>query len=97
MDKYVPKEITDPAKREAENFPALSGPEEPAAHPRFERRPRQSRGFGSQDRIKMKTMGQEAVQINRGDRRSSLCGADCGQRTGNGAWILPEIRSAACV
>ena len=65
MDKYVPKEITDPAKREAENFPALSGPEEPAAHPRFERRPRQSRGFGSQDRIKMKTMGQEAVQINR--------------------------------
>ena len=65
MDKYVPKEITDPAKREAENFPALSGPEEPAGHPRFERRPRQSRGFGSQDRIKMKTMGQEAVQINR--------------------------------
>ena len=36
MDKYVPKEITDPAKREAENFPALSGPEEPAGHPRFE-------------------------------------------------------------
>lgn len=65
MDKYVPREITDLAKREAEKFPALSGPEESAESPHFERRPRQSRGFGSQDRVKMKTMGQEAVQINR--------------------------------
>ena len=65
MDRYVPKEITEMAKREAENFPALSGPEERAEAPCFERKPKQSRGFGSQDRIKMKTMGKEAVQINR--------------------------------
>lgn len=65
MDRYEPKEITVSAKKEAENFPALSGLEEPAAGPVFERCPRQAKGFGGQDRIKMKTLGKEAVQINR--------------------------------
>lgn len=65
MDRYEPKEITAFAKKEAENFPALSGLEEPGADPVFNRRPKQSRGFKGNDRIKMKTLGREAVQINR--------------------------------
>lgn len=65
MDKYEPKEITAAAKKEAENFPALSGLEAPAAAPVFERCPKQAKGFRGQDRIKMKTLGKEAVQINR--------------------------------
>ena len=30
MDRYVPKDITEYAKKEAENFPMISGPEAPA-------------------------------------------------------------------
>ena len=33
--------------------------------PVFERCPRQAKGFRGQDRIKMKTLGKEVVQINR--------------------------------
>lgn len=65
MDKYVPKEITAQAKREAENFPALECPEEAAQKPEFSRCPGQNKAFRGQDRIKMKTLGREAVQINR--------------------------------
>lgn len=65
MDRYVPKEITAFAKREAEKFPVLECPEEEAKQPVFSRCPSQSRGFRGQDRIKMKTLGREAVQINR--------------------------------
>lgn len=65
MDKYVPKEITAFAKKEAESFPALSGLEGPAAKPVFARCPGQNKAYRGNDRIKMKTMGREAVQINR--------------------------------
>lgn len=65
MDKYVPKEITAFAKKEAEKFPALECPEENAHQPEFTRCPGQNKIFRGQDRIKMKTMGREAVQINR--------------------------------
>lgn len=65
MDKYVPREITEFAKQEAKAFPALSGLEKKAEKPVFERCPGQSRGFRENDRIKMKTMGKEGVQINR--------------------------------
>lgn len=65
MDKYVPKEITAFAKKEAESFPALSGLEEPAAKPVFARCPGQNKAYRGNDRIKMKTMGREGVQINR--------------------------------
>ena len=65
MDRYVPKEITGMAKKEAENFPALSGLEEPSKSPVFARCPAQNRAYRSSDRIKMKTIGREAVQINR--------------------------------
>ena len=65
MDRYEPKEITKLAKETAKDFPAMSGMEKPAEKPVFVRCPRQGRGFKPNDRIKMKTMGKEMVQINR--------------------------------
>ena len=65
MDRYEPKEITKLAKETAKDFPAMSGMESPAEKPVFVRCPRQGRGFKPNDRIKMKTMGKEMVQINR--------------------------------
>lgn len=65
MDRYEPKEITKLAKETAKDFPAMSGMESPAEKPVFVRCPRQGRGFKTNDRIKMKTMGKEMVQINR--------------------------------
>lgn len=65
MDRYIPKEITGMAKQEAENFPALSGLEAPAEKPVFARCPGQNKAYRGNDRIKMKTLGREAVQINR--------------------------------
>ena len=65
MDHYEPKEITKLAKETAKDFPAMSGMENPAEKPVFVRCPRQGRGFKPNDRIKMKTMGKEMVQINR--------------------------------
>lgn len=65
MDRYVPKDITVYAKKEAEAFPMISGPEEPAGRPDFRRCFRPGQAFKGNDRIKMKTMGREAVMINK--------------------------------
>lgn len=65
MDRYVPKDITAYAKKEADSFPMISVPEEPAAQPDFKRCPRPGTAFKGNDRIKMKTMGREAVMINK--------------------------------
>lgn len=65
MDRYVPKDITGLAKKEAEGFPVLSGPEQKAEAPVFARCPGVNHSLRSNDRIKMKTLGKEAVQINR--------------------------------
>lgn len=65
MDRYEPKEITKLAKETTKDFPAMSGMENPAEKPVFIRCPRQGRGFKPNDRIKMKTMGKEMVQLNR--------------------------------
>lgn len=65
MDRYVPKNITEYAKREAESYPMLTGPEERAKKPDFRRCPQPSPAFKGNDRIKMKTMGRESVMINK--------------------------------
>lgn len=65
MDRYVPKDITERAKQAAEDFPAISGPQSPAKQPDFGRRPSAGPGFRGGERIKMKTMGREAVMINK--------------------------------
>lgn len=65
MDRYVPKDITEYAKKEAENFPMISGPEAPAEKPDFKRCPQPSQAFRGNDRIKMKTLSREGVMINK--------------------------------
>lgn len=65
MDHYMPKDITVLAKKEAEGFPVLSGPGEKAMQPVYSRCPGANNAFRGNDRIKMKTLGKEAVQINR--------------------------------
>ena len=65
MDRYVPKDITVRAKKEAENFPQISVLEQPAEKPTYDRVPRPDKAFRGNDRIKMKTMGKESVMINR--------------------------------
>ena len=65
MDRYVPRDITAYAKKEAESFPMISGPDAPAKKPDFARRLRPSQAFKGGDRIKMKTLGREGVMINK--------------------------------
>ncbi|MCU6747077.1 MULTISPECIES: ABC-ATPase domain-containing protein [Lachnospiraceae] len=65
MERYIPKDITQRAKKEAEQFPVLSVPEEKAKVPVFSRCPKANTAWKGQERIKMKTLGKEAVQINR--------------------------------
>lgn len=65
MDRYVPKDITAYAKKEAELFPAKTEPVSPAELPLFDRCPRPSKEFKSNDRIKLKTLSRDGVMINR--------------------------------
>ena len=65
MDRYVPRDITAYAKKEAERFPVLIEPREAAKKPAFERKIRPSREFKDNDRIKMKTMAKDGVMINK--------------------------------
>lgn len=65
MDKYVPKDITALAKREAEAFPLGSAPLEPASKPDFDRQPKPSPAFRSGDRIKLKTSGRDEISLNK--------------------------------
>lgn len=65
MDCYEPKDITEFAKREAEQFPAVKGTEQKPERPEFHRCPQANREFRDGDRVKMKTMGRDGVQINR--------------------------------
>ncbi len=64
MNRYVPADITDFAKEEAEAFPVLE--EMPAkVQPSFERIFSQNRKLAGSDRIKMKTMGMDGISIDR--------------------------------
>lgn len=65
MDRYVPKDITEYAKKEAESYPVITGPEAPAEKPDFRRCPQPSPAFRGNDRIKMKTLSREGVMINK--------------------------------
>ena len=65
MDHYVPKDITEYAKKEAESYPVITGPEAPAEKPDFRRCPQPSPAFKGNDRIKMKTLSREGVMINK--------------------------------
>ena len=65
MDRYVPKDITEYAKKEAESYPVITGPEAPAEKPDSRRCPQPSPAFKGNDRIKMKTLSREGVMINK--------------------------------
>lgn len=65
MDRYLPKDITAYAKEEAKDFPVISGPEKVADRPDFKRFPHMGREFKENDRIKMKSLGREAVVLNK--------------------------------
>ena len=63
MDKYVPKEITEKAKKAAESYPALKLPEEKPEHPSFDRKVHKNPEIRQKGRVKLKTMGRDAVMI----------------------------------
>ena len=63
MDKYVPREITELAKEAASDYPALKFPEEKPEQPSFDRKVRRNPGIRQKGRVKLKTMGRDAVMI----------------------------------
>lgn len=63
MDKYVPREITELAKEAASDYPALKFPEEKPEQPSFDRKVRKNPGIRQKGRVKLKTMGCDAVMI----------------------------------
>ena len=65
MDRYVPRDITALAKREAAAFPLPGEPLAPAREPRFDRRPRPSPELRDGGRVKLKSLGRDGVSLNR--------------------------------
>ena len=63
MDKYVPKEITEFAKKAAADYPALKFPEEKPKEPSYDRKVRKNPGIRQKGRVKIKTMGRDAIMI----------------------------------
>lgn len=63
MDKYVPKEITELAKKAAADYPALKFPEEKPKEPSYDRKVRRNPGIRQKGRVKLKTMGRDAIMI----------------------------------
>lgn len=65
MDHYLPKDITDFAKKEAADFPLPEEPVSPAAEPSYARPVKADVSFRKNDRIKIKTQGRDSILINR--------------------------------
>ena len=63
MDKYVPREITELAKEAASDYPALKFPEEKPKEPSYDRKVRRNPGIRQKGRVKLKTMGRDAIMI----------------------------------
>ena len=97
MDQYVPFDITDFAKQEAKAFPLpdydhLAVPDIPD----YKRIPKPNSAFRSQGKCKVKTLGKDAVQINREtiDLRYVEQLADSEQTTALG-YIIKHLESNA--
>lgn len=65
MNRYQPAEITELAKREAEQFPLTLEKPEKAIAPSFRRVVKRDGSFAKEDRVKMKTLGTDGFSINR--------------------------------
>lgn len=64
MNRYVPADVTELAKKEASQFPLLLETLKPAEKPDFQRILFASKA-GGRDRMKIKTMGKDALSIDR--------------------------------
>lgn len=65
MDHYLPKDITEFAKKEADAFPLPEEPAPPFTKPSVVRPVKPDAAFRKNDRIKIKTQGRDSVVINR--------------------------------
>ena len=65
MDRYIPRDITAYAKKEASAFPVQNESVSLAPKPNFNRKPKASSEFRDLGRIKMKTLGSDGVMIQR--------------------------------
>ena len=65
MKEYLAYDITEKAKREAAGYPPVQKARSPFRLPSFRRFPRPGAALRSQDRMKMKVLGREGIQINR--------------------------------
>ena len=63
MDHYVPKDITEAAKKAAEGYPSLHVPQDGICMPKFDRCPGSNPGLYHKGRIKIKTMGRDGVTL----------------------------------
>jgi len=65
MDHYVPRDVTEFAKKEAQNYPMVKVEGRPFHQPSFARVPLQNRELKKDQRVKMKAMGRDLIQINK--------------------------------
>ena len=65
MDHYLPKDITESARKEAEAFPIPSEKAPASQKPSFDRVVKTDQSFRKNDRIKMKTQSKDSILINR--------------------------------
>lgn len=65
MNHYIPMEITELAKKEAENFPIAEEGVGKADIPVFDRIVKKDMTFLKENRIKTKVMGKESISINK--------------------------------
>ena len=65
MDHYLPKDITEFAKKEADAFPIPNEPAPSSHAPSLDRIIKPDQSFKKNDRIKMKTQGKDSILINR--------------------------------
>ena len=65
MERYLPREITAMAKREAAAFSDPPAPLSPTKKPNFDRRPLPGPEFSESERIKLKVLGQRELAVGR--------------------------------
>jgi predicted ABC-class ATPase len=65
MNRYCPVEITEFAKKEAQNYPYTIGDAAKSSAPSFDRVAKRDNAFIKDDRIKMRTDGTDGFSINR--------------------------------
>ena len=65
MERYLPREITAMAKREAAAFSDPPAPLSPTKKPDFDRRPLPGPEFSESERIKLKVLGQRELAVGR--------------------------------